>query len=269
MDPQNNAPDNGQGGGTSPDNWLETIPEDMTFEVKGDDGEVKTIPLRSHDKLKEFAEQGVGGLAKSFLEAQKLIGQKAGLRALPEDATDEDKAAFDKELRKLVGVPETPEGYDIQIPEGQERDEEMSGWYAGTAHELGLSQAQAQALSDAFNTFVSGRIASTEERNKAAVEAASKALEKAWGADMAANVETAKRGFHAVAQEAGLEAQEAGAFFEVHGNDPLVLRVFQKVGELRREHGLPDDGKGGAAPGAKDKPMDTEEFLKSEVFHGK
>src|SRR5688572_9480844 len=53
---------------------------------------------------------------------------KAGIQPLPPDATDEQKAAWDAEVRQLMGVPEaaTVEAYALkpaQLPEGTEWNE--------------------------------------------------------------------------------------------------------------------------------------------------
>lgn len=264
MDPQNPAPGaDGQGGGTSP-HWLETIPEDLKYEAKGDDGKTVEMALRDHPKLKEFAGKDIGEFAKSYAELNKLVGKKAGLQPLSEDASDEDKATFDQGLRQLLGVPETPEGYEIKMPEGAVKDEAMSGWFSKTAHELGFSPAQAQALSDAFGVFGQEYWdAKLDADNKAATET----LTKEFGDKAAEVAETAKRGFQAAAKRAGIESGEAELFLAAHGNDPTVLKVFKVFGEVFKEDGIPDGG--GGTPGAVQGAKDTADFYKEDVFGGK
>ena len=47
-------------------------------------------------------------------------------------------------------VPEKPEGYQLAMPEGTTVDEALLGSFKSLAHEKGLNQSQAQALSDMY-----------------------------------------------------------------------------------------------------------------------
>lgn len=265
LDPQNPTPGDGQGGGTSPQHWLETLSPEATITTTGEDGNEVEIPLGEHPKMAEFKGKDLTEFAKSYLNAQKLIGQKDGLKPLPEDASDEDKAAWEKAYRELLGVPESPEGYEIQLPEGDVRDEGMSKWFAETAHSLGMPPAMAQRLSDAFNkfgqSFWADKMQADEDAGKAALVEVYESEEKAAEA-----TELAKRGFVALAGKAGISKEEADIFTLAYGNDPVFVRLFDFIGKSFKEDDIPG---GGGPSGGGDGEVSTEDFYKKQVFGGK
>lgn len=112
------------------DDWRSTIPEE----------------IRGHKSLEHI--QDVGALAKSYVNAQSMIG--ADKLAIPgKHATDDDWA----EVYTRLGRPDSPEGYELnnEVPEGVELSNDMLEWFKGTAHEIGLSGRQAQQLLDKYN----------------------------------------------------------------------------------------------------------------------
>ena len=87
-------------------------------------------------------------LLKSHRDNMQAARSK-GLKLPGEHATPEEQQAFQAELRKVRGAPETPDAYDIPAPEGLP---EGTDWKTATAefravaHELGLTPAEAQRL---------------------------------------------------------------------------------------------------------------------------
>ena len=110
--------------------WRDAIPEE----------------IRGHKSLEHI--QDVGSLAKSYVNAQSMIG--ADKVAIPgKHATDDDWG----EVYRRLGRPDEPEGYqlDNNPGEGIEPNEQMLQWFMGAAHEAGLSNAQAQKLLNSYN----------------------------------------------------------------------------------------------------------------------
>jgi len=247
------APEPGQATVTT-SSWLETIPEDLTYEAPGEDGTPQAIKLREHAKLQEF--KTPADLAKSYLEAQKLLGKRTiGLAPLKENATDDEKKAWDAEYRKLQGVPEKPEDYQIQIPEGRkilDQDKGFYDWFLKTSHELGQSPAQAQAWFDRFNAFTAEY---WEGQTKAAQETREQsrtALAAHYGGEkqLGEAAELAKRGFQHLAALEGLDADEAKAFAENYGEEAPFVRIFARLGKTIGDHEIKDGaGSGGSGPG--------------------
>jgi hypothetical protein len=226
------APGVGLGAGTTSD-WLEVIPEDLTYEHRADNGQAEVRPLREHPQIREFTSPGE--LAKAFLETKRLVGQKTvGLRPLAEDASDEDRKAFERELRRVAGVPESPDGYRFgEAPKGLERDEETLAWYRAQAHKAGLSPQQAASLYEGWNAYVVGRVQARHEQ-------ASLELSREWGPELLPNVELAHRGFLQAANLAGLERDEVVTAMEQSGmgDHPLMVRLFHGIGRALAEDEL-------------------------------
>ena len=91
--------------------------------------------LREHPSLSPIKD--VGNLARSFVNAQRLIG--ADKIPMPVNPTDED---LDNIYNRL-GRPETAEGYEIAV-DGNVVTEEVAQSYADIAHKLRLTPQQAR-----------------------------------------------------------------------------------------------------------------------------
>lgn len=115
--------DNGNGNAAS---WLEALPE----------------PERAYVQNKGW--DTPDKLLTSYKNLEKVFGADKAGRALllpGENATPEEKAAFYSKL----GRPESPEGYGLKAPE-KFGDPELLEGFTKTAHEIGLSKTQAEAL---------------------------------------------------------------------------------------------------------------------------
>lgn len=265
------GPGNGEAAATTSEevgteSWLTTIPENETYMAKGEDGQEVAKPLREHPKLKEI--KSPADLAKILLNQEKLLGKKTiGLTELKPDATDEEKAEYDKEFRRVMGVPEKPEGYEFQFAEGTQVDEGMQNWFQQAAHKNGLPPAMAQGIAKDWAEHVNNYWAKEfEAQEKAQKENLERITAHFGGEEKTAEAsELAKRGFEATAKAAGLSEDEIAAFRKVHGNDITFVRLFHIIGKsTSQEHGMAE-GSGGAAGEA----MSTENFFKTEVFKPK
>lgn len=117
----------GQSGGSGGDakSWLESLPDDV----------------KSDPSLKVFKD--VGGLAKSYVNAQKMIG--ADRVVLPnEKSSDEEWNAFYQKL----GRPESAEKYEIKGPDGKPIESDVTKAFKDTAFKLGLSPKQVAGLAE-------------------------------------------------------------------------------------------------------------------------
>lgn len=248
------APEDGQGAGTTPedggtDSWLSTIPETETFMAKGEDGKEVATPLREHPKLKEF--RSPAELAKSLLNAQQLLGKKTiGITPLKEDATDAEKAEWDKEFRRITGVPEKPEGYEFKFAEGTKVDEGMLGWFQQSAHKHGMPPGVAQGVAEDWAEHVNSYWAEEFKKQEEAEAANLKSIEEHFGGveKTAEATELAKRGFEAVAKRAGISDEDIAAFRKVHGNDKTFVRLFHQIGLASTKEDSQAEGGGGAEP---------------------
>ena len=104
---------------------------------------VPDIPAKFRDP--ETGEVRVGSLLKSYGELERMV---AGMVRVPgEDADAEEIGRF----RRLLGVPDTPEGYDIETKhELLEPDPEVNR----RLHAAGFTPAQAQLVYDLAADYV-------------------------------------------------------------------------------------------------------------------
>lgn len=168
---------------------------------------------------------------QSAWHLERLMGaDKAGRGVIwPKDDNDAD--GFNQIYAKL-GRPESPEGYELSVPEGM--DDSFAKAVAPKLHELGVSKKQAQALAEFQNQWS----AQYQERQEA--EWADKStkqfesLQKDWGADFERNSEVARRAI----RMAGLDKDQADAIEKALGVD-VASKVFFELGKAYVEHASP------------------------------
>ncbi|MCZ4280004.1 hypothetical protein O4H49_04390 [Kiloniella laminariae] len=156
-----------------------------------------------------------------------------GFVRLPgQDASPEEVDAF----YAALGVPESPEGYELHLPKDLEVEgsEEQWGQYRSAiselSHALGLSPQQAQALADldlqAKSQSMENLQVERERYLKQQIDDTLGTLRQEWGGNLDANVRTANRALRAFGgSELEAVLNEAGVL-----NDPVVLRAFHKAG---------------------------------------
>jgi len=135
--------------------------------------------IKQHPSIQNF--KSPGDLAKSWVEAQKLIGRDKIPVPDPNKATKED---WDMVFERL-GRPKDTTGYnipDIKLPEGYpETNKEFMEEFKGKALELGMLPAQVNGL---YQWFMEEQIAEFNqygEQRKNERGEAENALRKMWG----------------------------------------------------------------------------------------
>lgn len=141
--------------------------------------------------LAKFGGKSVHDLAKSYGELQQLMGKRQdGLVKLPgEGATPEEIAAY----RKAVGVPESPDGYALELPEGMELREDVLANLRGKAHELGITPAQLSALVQFQAETEQTELARWQAEHEDATNKAREDLRREWGPRFETKLHDAKR----------------------------------------------------------------------------
>lgn len=132
--PDNGGKDDGKslggGGGsedgkvTQPADW----PEDWRAKLAGDDEKLGK-------RLERF--KSPKDVWQSFLNAEAKISSGQMKPVLPKDATEEDIAAY----RKEIGVPDKPEGYLEKLPNGLvigDADKPMAEGFLAAAHQANM-----------------------------------------------------------------------------------------------------------------------------------
>lgn len=204
--------DKGKEKAPAPTDWKAGLPEE----------------IRSHPSMSNF--KSVEDLGKSWVNAQKLIG--ADKLVLPgKDAKPEEWATvFDK-----LGRPKEAKEYAITEPENMPKelkDEEQREAFKAEAHKLGLLPDQVQGL---YQWFVGQQMkiledmASEQQESQGAAEAT---LRKEWAKSYDSNINLAKKVFNQFGDK------KDAAWFQEHGNDPALLRLFAKVGKVMSDDNL-------------------------------
>tara|TARA_R110000850_G_scaffold43079_2_gene110233 strand:+ start:759 stop:1586 length:828 start_codon:yes stop_codon:yes gene_type:complete len=204
--------DAGQATSVEPTNdWRTAIPEE----------------IRGHKSLETITD--VGSLAKSFVNAQSMIG--ADKVAIPgKYATDDDwSAVYDK-----MGRPAESSGYVLEnkIAEGQAENVEMMTGFKDVAHKLGLQPKQAQGLLNWFNDTTAQE---APDPNAMVIKQQQTVdnLKKEMGAAFDDNIALG----NGVLSEFGTDdivslKMEDGSLF---GDNPDVIRMMSKLGRFLKE----------------------------------
>lgn len=134
----------------------------------------------------------------SYQNLEKLVGGER-LALPPRDAGAEAWAPVWEKL----GRPKDAGGYQFKTPEGVEYHEPSASWFRETAFELGLSQAQAEKLHDAFlarfPAAPADAVATQAEDGSdlSGPDLRGPDLKTLWGRDYARNMAAARRAYGA------------------------------------------------------------------------
>ena len=192
--------------GGSGNGFMEMIPED----------------LREHPSLSPIKD--VGNLARSFVNAQKLIG--ADKIPFPTNPTEEDLS----NIYSRLGRPETPEGYEFAT-DGNVITEDVAAEYAGVAHKLGLSPKQAAGILDYYKGSVGQTTEEMEQLAQEQAEQTTNELKREWGNSFGDKVAAAKG---IIEQFAGLDMLQMRLEDGTKvGNHPAFIKAFAAIGDFK------------------------------------
>jgi len=192
--------------GGSGNDFLSTIPEE----------------LRDHPSLSPIKD--VENLARSYVNAQKLIG--ADKIPLPVNPTDED---LDRIYGRL-GRPETSDGYEIK-PDGNIITEDIAKDYAEVAHKLRLTPQQASGIIEYYQGIAAQNESSMEDNDVKAMQDTEMSLKKEWGDEYSHKLTAAKEAFDAFASLEMLEMRLSDG--TKIGNHPDFIKAFAKMADFR------------------------------------
>ncbi len=174
------------------------------------------------------------GLAESAFNLEKLIGHEKAGRTLvvpKDDAPPEEVKAF----RAKLGVPETPEGYKLPVPEGS--DPAFAQTAAKWMHEAGVPPKQAEVLATKWNEHMA---TVQVEQQKAAATNADKeftTLVTNWGKEADANLEMGRRAASTfIPAETPAERQKIMTALELAIGTKTMLTMFAEMGKNMGEH---------------------------------
>ena len=180
----------------------------------------------------------VAALAKSHIDAQKLLGHRR--TALPEKNWSE---AQYNEFYNQLGRPEAPDKYNVpkvQLSQGIELPEENINAAKAEFHKLGLSGQQFEGVLKWYLDYVDKGYKSAQEAVKTKASQAEAKLKEEWGDEYVAKQDMAKEALRQYASEEFLEYIDQTGL----GNHPELIKAFAKIG-----HDMVEDSARGRGPG--------------------
>ena len=160
-------------------------------------------------------------LAKSYQGLEQLLGKKANAIVPPtEKSSPEEVAAY----RKAIGVPDSPEGYQLkpeQLPEGVTWDDNVAKRAAELAHKHNIPAAAMSELMkfDMERAALMNQAAASMIEQQ--LESGRAELQKVWGDKMPEKIELARR----AAVTAGVDPSSQGFV------DPQVVKAIVNLAE--------------------------------------
>lgn len=178
--------------------------------------------IREHPSLRDFKTEA--DLAKSWVEAQKLIGRDK-IPVPGEKATKED---WDMVFERL-GRPKSPDGYklpELQIPKGYpETDKEFMENFKSKALELGMLPAQVNGLYEWFMNEQFSQYNQFNEQRGGARGEAENALRRMWGKAYEQNLQAAEQTVNKFGTEGFINKLKASGL----NNDPDMIKFISDI----------------------------------------
>lgn len=163
-------------------------------------------------------------LAHGYKNLEKLLGGEK----LPMPKGADDKDGWSR-VYDALGRPKAAEDYKLQVTEGA--DPAFAKAAAAKFHELGISQAQAAALSEWWNGTASAQAQAAAQQSASQSEADVAALRQEWGSAWDENVELGRR----AAREYGLEPADLEQLERGLGTKKM-LSLMARIGRGQVEH---------------------------------
>jgi len=179
--------------------------------------------LRDHPSLSPIKD--VGNLAKSYINAQQLIG--ADKLAAPKNPSEEQLS----EIYNYLGKPETPDAYEVAV-DGNIITEEAANSYKDVAHKLNLTPQQASGILE----YYKGLATSTQENAVQEIEYQREQVEnnlkKEWGQAYEQKISSAGQVIKEYGNPEMLEWQLADG--TKLGNHPEFIKAFANIADFRQ-----------------------------------
>lgn len=209
------------------------------------DATPETVPSDSGNWRDTITDDSLRSVAERFNTPADAIKSVADLRKqlstsirVPgENASPEEVQKF----YKALGVPDSPEGYKFEMPEGRQvtdADKAFQATMAQAFHAAGISGAAASKLNQAWNSMQSQAEQAMLEADKKFTEESESRLRQEWGADFDRNKELAGRAAQNLFdnfEDARKIEMKDGRFLLDH---PVIVKMLAKVGGEMAEDGF-------------------------------
>lgn len=141
-------------------------------------GNIQDPELRTLAETKGWDKGGPESVLSSYHNLEKMFGADKAGRAVVMPGPEADEATVSEFYGKL-GRPDTAEGYELSVPEGD--DGAMAEWASNVFHEAGLTAKQAQIVSDKWNEHVGSMQTAAVDQNAQSAASAEAELRREWG----------------------------------------------------------------------------------------
>ena len=166
----------------------------------------------------------VEGLAKSYINAQRMIG--ADKVAIPGKHATSDEWG---EVYSKLGRPSEADGYELNYGEGE--DNSLIGEYAEAVHSAGLNPQQAQSLLDWY-TGVEQRGAQLQDDAAAqATDDGMQELRQEWGRAFDQKTANAQRAASALLGSTEMFDEVTLADGRKLGDHPAIVKMFASLAD--------------------------------------
>jgi hypothetical protein len=173
-------------------------------------------------------------LGKAYRSLEQLLGaDKAGRTVvMPKDDNDvEGRKAFYSKL----GVPETPDGYKLPFPEGD--DGVFSKTAANWFHEAGIPAKSAERIAANWNKFIEEQVKAGQAQDQERGTKELEALKAEWGPDFESRGELGRRGLREVGSKAGFDDNDLASLERAIGA-AKTIKLFSTLGSYLQESGF-------------------------------
>lgn len=176
-------------------------------------------------------------MAKAVSDLRKQISDRIKLPG--KDADEKEVAKF----RKALGVPETPEAYEVKLPEGvelTEADEALIEAVKPLAHENNVPAEALNGFIAKFKEFEQQVVNEHEAALERQRDEAESALKQEWGKDYDGNLNIANRAMKQLGGDDLVEFLNKAELKDggLLGNSPHLVRLFAKLGRQMSEDGV-------------------------------
>lgn len=160
-------------------------------------------------------------LLKSYQDLERFRGvSEDRILKLPEQELPENMG----DIYNRLGRPETPDGYQVDIPEGMKANDALLGKVKDVAHKKGVSS---EAFKEIINVYNQEQVQANEAYEQSQVaerQAQEVALKNEWGTKYDESVFMAEKGM----RELGL-TDEDKAIIEVGMGYDRMMKAFSKI----------------------------------------
>jgi hypothetical protein len=181
-------------------------------------------------------------LARSYVGLQKLAGSKDPEKYIQVPGPEDDGTGRRAALTKL-GLPDNPDGYELQAPEGAPEgfkpDTDMGKAFKQKAHELGVLPDQAKGLFDWYGQLTGQTVTQQQQQLQEQQQANVDALRKEWGDAFDVRVKTANFAVNTLESKIGAEDGQLLEKLNAAGlgNDPDVIKALYEMGRVYTDSG--------------------------------